>query len=549
MEDEKKPVDEQEKDVERIENENKPEDAPFSSESVEEEEENDNGIDVEKTSEEELAQLIENKDRKGLIEVFDKVPTIDIAEAANDLSPEQLIYIFRNLSSALTADLFDGFTPETKEKLIKAMTDRDLVKIINSQSADDVADTVGGLPANLASKVLRAADKDMRDDINQLLKYKEDTAGSLMTTEYIELLDTTRVDKAIQEIREKGRDAETVYTIFVRDKFRHFEGTVDLDDLIFAKPDEKLSDIMNEDVVSVSTGTDQEEIGEMFSRYDLNALAVLNDDDRLVGVITIDDAVDVIKEESSEDLARITNMEPSDRPYTETSIWSNAKKCFPWIIALLILGTFTTMVLNRLESQTIFTSLPILISFVPTLMDTGGNAGGQTTGLMIRGLAIHEFGPKETLKIVWKEIRSALIVACFVAAFAFLWVAMEEYTGIVNMGKVIDSNGLDFDFSGMTIWNGTAFTGKQYVNDIGELRTITGADFASHSLIFAALVAITMFAAITFSKAIGTLLCMASAAIKKDPAMLAQPLLTTVMDVATLLIYFAMACAFFPKFA
>lgn len=514
-----------------------------------EEEENESGVDVEKTSEEELARLIETKDRAGLTEVFDKVPTIDIAEAADDLPPEQLIYLFRSLPSALTADLFDGFSAETKEKLIKAMTDRDLVKIINLQSADDVADTVGELPANLASKVLRAADKDMREDINQLLKYKEDTAGSLMTTEYIELLDTTTVASAMQVIREKGRDAETVYTIFVRDKLRHFEGTVDLDDLIFAKPDEKLSDIMNEDVVSVLTSTDQEEVGQMFSRYDLNALAVLNEDDRLVGVITIDDAVDVIKEESNEDLARITNMEPTDKPYSETSPWGNAKKCFPWIIALLILGTFTTMVLNRLEAQTIFTSLPILISFVPTLMDTGGNSGGQTTGLMIRGLAIHEFGPKDTLKILWKELRSALIVAAFVGVFAFIWVAMEEYTGIVSMGLVTDTNGKVYDFSNMNIWNGTAFSGKTYTTAEGLQMFISGADFASHSLIFAALVAATMFLAVALSKAVGTLLCMGAAAIKKDPALVAQPLLTTVMDVATLLLYFAMACLFFPKFA
>lgn len=520
-----------------------------SPEEKKEEEENDSGIDVEKTSEKELAKLIEAKDRAGLTEIFDKVPTIDIAEAADDLNPEQLIYLFRNLPSSLTADLFDGFSAETKEKLIKAMTDRDLVKIINLQSADDVADTVGELPANLASKVLRAADKDMREDINQLLKYKEDTAGSLMTTEYIELLDTTTVASAMQVIREKGRDAETVYTIFVRDKLRHFEGTVDLDDLIFAKPDEKLSDIMNEDVVSVLTSTDQEEVGQMFSRYDLNALAVLNEDDRLVGVITIDDAVDVIKEESNEDLARITNMEPTDKPYSETSPWGNAKKCFPWIIALLILGTFTTMVLNRLEAQTIFTSLPILISFVPTLMDTGGNSGGQTTGLMIRGLAIHEFGPKETLKILWKELRSALIVAAFVGVFAFIWVAMEEYTGIVSMGLVTDTSGKVYDFSNMNIWNGSAFSGKTYINAEGLQVFVSGADFASHSLIFAALVAVTMFLAVALSKAVGTLLCMGAAAIKKDPALVAQPLLTTVMDVATLLLYFAMACLFFPKFA
>ncbi len=533
---------EEDKNTHPIENEDSDDPAPKD----EKPEEDDSGIDVEKTSEDELSALIDNKDRAGLTKVFEKVPTIDIAEAADDLPPEKLIFIFRNLPSSQTADFFDDFSSDTKEKLIKALTDRDLIKIINSQSADDVADTVGELPANLASKVLRAADKDMREDINQLLKYKEDTAGSLMTTEYIELLDNVTVADAIKEIRAKGRDAETVYTIFVRDKYRHFEGTVDLDDLIFAKPEEKLSDIMNEDVVSVSTSTDQEEVGQMFSRYDLNALAVLNEDDRLVGVITIDDAVDVIKEESNEDLARITNMEPGDKPYTETSVWSNAKKCFPWIIALLILGTFTTMVLNRLESQQIFTSLPLLISFVPTLMDTGGNSGGQTTGLMIRGLAIHEFGPKDTLKIMWKELRSALIVALLVAAFSFFWITMEEYTGIVNMGVVTDTSGKVFDFTGMTIWNGSAFTGKY--DETGALL-VSGADFASHSLIFASLVSATMFLAITLSKGIGTLLCMGAASIKKDPALLAQPLLTTVMDVATLLLYFAMACAFFPKFA
>ena len=179
-------------------------------------------------------------------------------------------------------------------------------------------------------------------------------------------------------------------------------------------------------------------------------------------------------------------------------------------------------------------------------MDTGGNSGGQTTGLMIRGLAIHEFGPKDTLKIIWKELRSALIVAVFVAVFSFFWIAMEEYTGIVNMGVVTDTSRKIFDFTGMTIWNGSAFTGKY--DETGALL-VSGADFASHSLIFASLVSVTMFLAITLSKGIGTLLCMGAAAIKKDPALLAQPLLTTVMDVTTLLLYFAMACAFFPKFA
>ena len=413
----------------------------------------------------------------------------------------------------------------------------ELVQIINTQSADDVADTIGDLPANLANKVLQAADKDMRADINQLLRYHENTAGSIMTTEYIELLDSTTVQQAISFIRQKGKDAETIYTIFVRNPQRKFVGTVDLDDLIFAKPEQPLSDIMNEDVVSVSTNTDQEEVGVMFSRYDLNALAVLNGDDCLVGVITIDDAVDVINEESNEDMARMTNMEPSEEPYLQMSVWTNAKHCIPWIIALLILGTFTTLVLNRLEAQMIFTSLPILISFVPTLMDTGGNAGNQTTGLMIRGLATREFSAKDVGKVLWREFRCALIVAAFVAIFSFLWITIEQYTGIVNLGKVGDPNGHHYDFNGVNIWNGSAFA-----------PDIAG-PFAVHALTFSALVSVTMFFAVSFSKVVGVSLCMLAAAIKKDPALLASPLLTTVMDVCTLLIYFGAACAFFPQFA
>lgn len=504
-------------------------------ENPEEEEENETGVDVETTSEEELSSLVSRKDRTGLLLVFETVPTIDIADAANGLTPEELIYIFHNVQSEYTADFFDDLAQETKENLIQAMTNRDLVALINSQSADDVVDTVGDMPANLASKVIQAADKEMRNDINALLKYKEGTAGSIMTTEYINLLDSMRVDATIAHLRERGKDAETIYTIFVRNASREFVGTVDLDDLIFAKPEETLADIMNRDVVSVSVHTDQEEVGRMFQRYDLNALAVLNSDDRIVGVITIDDALDVIQEESAEDMARMALMEPAERPYMQTSIWENAKHCIPWIIALLVLGTFTTLVLNRLESQTIFVSLPILISFIPTLMDTGGNAGGQTTGMMIRGLATREFTAKDTHKVLWKEFRSAVVIAAFIALFSFVWIVIEQYTGIVNLGVIEESNGTVYDFSGITIWNGRAFTDP------------LARDFAIHAFTFSALVSCTMFVSISFSKAIGTLLCMAASALKKDPALLAQPMLTTIMDVATLLVYFGMACLFFPK--
>ena len=232
---------------------------------------------------EELEAIIKSKDKKKLRDLFVTIPAIDLAEAANELPDEDLIYIFRTVESSYTADFFAELSGDAKESLIKAMTDKELVSVINGQSADDVTDAVVDLPANLASRVMRAADPDMRKDINTLLNYKEDTAGALMTTEYLEFLGDTTVEDTIEAIRAKGKDAETIYTIFVKDKQRHFLGTVDLDDLIFASKEQKLSDIMNKDVVSCLTSTDQEEVGQMFARYDLNAMAVLNEDKRLVG--------------------------------------------------------------------------------------------------------------------------------------------------------------------------------------------------------------------------------------------------------------------------
>ena len=480
---------------------------------------------VAKITEEELKEIIDKKDVVALREVFVNVPTIDIADAADKLDPKDLIFIFRNVESSYTADFFDDLSQDTKEDLVKTMTNKELVEIINASYADDIADIVTEMPANLASKVLKAADKEMRADINRLLKYDDATAGSIMTTEYLEFLDSNTVEDTMKAIRQKGKDAETIYTIFVRNASRHFVGTVDLDDLIFAEPSQKLSEIMNHDVISVKTDTDQEEVAKTFSRYDLNALAVLNNDDRLVGIITIDDAVDVMEEETSEDFARISKMEPTDKPYMELKPWENAKKCFPWLIVLLVLGTFTTMVLDRLEHLDIFLALPILIAFIPTLMDTSGNAGGQTTGMMIRSLALGEVTPKDVMKVLWKEIRSALIVGAFVSCFAFIWIIMEEYAGIVS----IKSNTTGVDFTGMTIWNGQVWT----------------AEFALYAVRLSGLVSLTMFAAIVLSKTIGTLLPMFAALIKKDPALISQPMLTTIMDVTTLIVYFGISSLIF----
>ena len=221
-----------------------------------------------KLTQEDLEELIEAKDVKAIREIFVTVPDIDIAEAADNLSSKDLIWVFRAVESKYTAGFFSELDQDAQENLVKAMTDKELIQVINEQSVDDVTDSVGEMPANLAARVLSAASKDMRDDINRLLRYKDQTAGAIMTTEYLEFKDTTYVDDAIETIRKRGKDAETIYTLFVKDKNRDFVGTVDLDDLIFAKKDQRLRDIMNQDVVSVTTSTDQEEVGQMFRRYD-----------------------------------------------------------------------------------------------------------------------------------------------------------------------------------------------------------------------------------------------------------------------------------------
>ncbi len=472
---------------------------------------------------EELERIIKSRDKQAMRTIFETVPDIDIAEAANDLEITELIFLFREGTPSETAPIFDELSQEKKEELIKAMTDKELVPLIAEQYADDLADTVGDMPANLATRVLRAADKDMRADINALLKYADGTAGAIMTTEFLEFKQDETVKNTIAEIRKRGRDAETVYTIFVLDKSRKFVGTVDLDDLIFASSDQALEEIMNKDVPSCYASTDQEEVANMFRRYDLNALAVLNQDDRLIGIVTIDDAVDVLTEEATEDIEAMSGVQALDDSYMKTSPLKMTRKCVPWIVALLVLGTFSSLILSIFEDK--LAALPILAAFVPVLMDTGGNAGGQTISLMVRGLALKEFTLKDFGKILLKEVLSALLISLCITAFAFIWFTIEQYTGIVHnslaSGEVIG-----------TIWNGKCWTW----------------DFAKEAFKVSGVVSLTLFLTTFVSKIVAVCLPFAVAAIKKDPAVVSQPFLTTIVDVVSLLIYFGMASLMILRF-
>lgn len=485
---------------------------------------------------EDLEEAITTRDRNKLIEIFETIPDADIAEAAEEIDIKNLIALFRMARSSYTAPLFDELSSDKKEELVAAMNDRELITIINMQSADDVADTIDELPANLARRVLKAADPEMRADINHLLNYEDDTAGAIMTTEFLECSVDWTVKETMKFVRSKGKEAETVYTIFVKDNTRKFVGTVDLDDLIWSKDSQLIGEIMNRDAPFCHVNTDKEEVANMFRKYDLNAMAVLNEDDCLLGIVTVDDAVDVMIEESSEDLEKLNAVSALDDSYMETSPVSMMKKCVPWIIVLIVLGTVSSMILSIFQDR--LSILPVLAAFIPVLMDTGGNAGGQTIALMIRGLALKDFEPKDVLKVLGREILSALLISLCVAGFAFIWFTLEQYTGIVHnttadVAWLMENQGLTKELANIkildghmgTIWNGMCWS-------VGYFLAV---------LKISAIVAGTLFITTVVSKMIAVLLPLGVSALKKDPAIVSQPLLTTIIDGTSLLIFFGIA--------
>lgn len=468
-------------------------------------------------STEQIESLIDGKKVKEIRQIFEVIPSIDIAEACADIEdPKKIIFILKTVKSDYTAEFFTELPTDLKEELIRLLSDDQLAEILSQQFTDDLVDDLEELPANIVTRVLRNVPKDRRATINRLLNYKEDSAGSIMTTEFVTLLSDMSVDEAIKNIRRNGRNSETIYTTFIMDRQRNLVGTMDLDDLIFADGDEKLENIMNRDFVTVNVNDDEENVANVVKRYDLNAIAVLNNDGRLIGVITIDDIVDVIEKETTEDISKMQLVTPLEDSYLGTSPLKMAKKCVPWIIVLLILGTFSSMVLSIFERS--IASVAILAAFIPVLMDTGGNAGGQTIALMIRGLALQEFTPRSFWKIIRKEAVSAGIIALCVGVFALFWFSLEQYTGIVSNSAV----------SG-TIWDGNCWS----IESFEAIMKVSG------------LVAGTLMIGVFISKMIAVILPMTAAAIKKDPAIVSQPLLTTFVDVASLLIYFGFAAIMF----
>ncbi len=417
---------------------------------------------------------------------------VDIAQAMESLPSEELLRVFRILPKDISADVFSYLESDSQTQLVSLITDSELENLLDEMFLDDTVDFLEEVPAGVVRRVLKKADSETRKIINRFLKYPENSAGSIMTIEMVELHDHLTVGQAIESIRATAVDKETVYTCFCIDEKRHLIGSVALHSLLVCNDSELIRDVMDTDsqLISVNTLDDQEQVADMARKYDLLSVPVVDNEGRLVGIITIDDIVDVIEEENTEDFEKMAMLRPSEDNYLKTGVFSLAKNRIIWLLVLMVSATFTGKIIENYESM--LAAVAGLTAAIPMLMGTSGNAGNQVSTLIIRGLALGELGPKDYFKILFKELRVSLICGVILAA--------------VNM-----------------------------------LRMFL---FSSGSIYVALVVSGSIFCAVAVSKIIGCTLPIVAKLIKLDPALMAGSMITTIMDMITLAIYFALANAF-----
>lgn len=456
-----------------------------------------------------LLQAIATKDVKAIRHAFEEFNLVDIAETLNEAILEEettlitdLIFVFKTVPPSYTAEVFSYLDDDLKEKLIALLTGEQISSILENLFSDDIVDFLEEMPSNLMKKILQSATKETRSEINHLLDYKANSAGSIMTTEFVELKARDTVKGAMEKIRKQGKEAETISYLFVVDAQRILVGTLRLRDLIFAEEGATVGDIMETDFVSIYTHDDQEEVAKKFKRYDLNALPVTTQDDRLVGIITADDIIDVIDQEATEDIQIMAAVAPLGDEYMKTSVLSLAKKRVVWLFVLMFSATFTGLIIGSYEN--LMQHLPVLAMFIPMLMDTGGNAGGQTSTLVIRGLALGEIEITDYWQVLRKEIGVALIAGGALGLFDFVWILVQNELGLISVG----SN-------------------------------------ATPPYLIAGMVAITLFVTVFLAKSVGSTLPILAKRLKLDPALMAGPLMTTIVDALSLMLYFFIATQIF----
>lgn len=443
-----------------------------------------------------IAELIESRQFVQLKEMLSEMQPADIAEIFEDANLKDIPVIFRILPKELAAEVFVELDSDKQELLVNAFSDKELREVLDELFMDDAADIVDEMPATVAKRILKNTDANTRRMINQLLAYPEDSAGSIMTTEYIDLKKDMTVDEAFDRIRKIGFDTETIYTCYVTDSRRKLIGIVSLKDLLLNDKDCVIKELMDENIMFANTVDDKEEVASMFDKYDVLALPVVDKENRLVGIITVDDVIDVIQDEATEDMEKMAAMLPSENTYLKTGIFETFKSRIPWLLFLMISATFTGAIISSFEAR--LAQCIALVAFIPMLMGTGGNSGSQASVSVIRALSLGDVEFKDIFRVIWKELRVAVVSGIVL--------------GVTNFIKLYL---IDF------LWLHTFDTGLEIV----EMATIC----------------FTLVLIVIVAKILGAVLPIVAKKIGLDPAVMASPLVTTILDAVSLLIYFGIA--------
>lgn len=448
----------------------------------------ENTVTIERT----ISALVEGKKYSTLRDILVTMNPSDVAAVFEDLDETSLPLLFRLLPKELAAETFVEMEPDNQELLIHGFSDTELKEVVDELYVDDAVDLVEEMPANVVKRILRQADPDMRRMINEILRYPEDSAGSIMTTEFVSLRPKMTVEEATKRIRRTGVDKETINTCYVTDRSQLI-GALSLRTLILSDPDDVIGDIMEPHVISVLTSEDQETVAQMFSKYNFNALPVVDTENRLVGIVTVDDAIDVMEEEVTEDIEKMAGMTPSDHPYLHTSVIETWKSRIPWLLVLMLSATFTGIIITHFQDQ--LAACIVLSSFIPMLSGTGGNSGTQASVAVIRGLALKEIEFSDTARVVWKEIRVSVLCGVCLAAANFVKMLLVD---------------------NLMLHNGV-------------------------TPVVALVVCLTLVCVVFIAKLVGCVLPILAERLGFDPAVMASPFISTIVDVLSLLIYFTIA--------
>lgn len=437
----------------------------------------------------ELLMLLKAGNFSGLRSELAERNEVDIADFLEELEPQEMVKVFRVMPKDMSADVFAYMEPEAQQLVIERITDKEMFTLFDDLYLDDVVDFLEEVPANIVSRVLKVASPDMRQMINTYLNYPEDSAGSIMTNEMIALHDSLTVGTAIDQIRSTGENKVSIYTAYVIDSKRHLKGTLELADLIYNSAETKIADIMDDDeqIISVGTKDDQELVAELVSKYDLLAVPVVDTEQRLVGIITVDDVVDIMEEEATEDIEKMAAITPTDKPYLKTGVFSTYKSRIPWLLLLMVSATFTGAIITSYEKA--LAACVVLTAYIPMLMDTGGNAGSQASVSVIRALSLGDVEFRDVLRVIWKEFRVSLLIGMTLA--------------VANFAKL-----MIFDHIGIMV---------------------------------AAVVCLTLVVVVAVAKLIGCTLPMLADRLGFDPAVMASPFITTLVDAVSLITYFKLA--------